>query len=511
MIRKLFSNLKIQHGLTMAIFIAFAMTSLAPSVFAQAVRHTSDFNHMKTGFPLTGVHVSVECETCHVGGIFKGTPTACDGCHSPGRRVVAPFKSINHIVTNAACDTCHTNAVSFLGARFNHIGVQPKACITCHNGSMGPGKPSGHVATVSSCDTCHRSSAWIPAGFDHPSANPPVMGRCNQCHDGIQAVGKHSQHLVTTASCDSSGCHTNTNYVTFAGLQFNHAGVMPGACGTCHSGQTAGAPTQTPGHIPYTGNGCDNCHMTPPAATSFAPATMNHTAVASLTCSKCHNGSYISQGALAKTNKVNHVTTTQECNVCHHSYTTFLGATYDHTGVTSGCTNCHGTGANGAKMKTPGVHIPTSNSCESCHSTSVFTSFPGAGSTMNHVVESGQACSVCHSGSYTSQGSKYGGAKAKTSVGNHIPVTTECGICHTGYTSFTSPLSSNTTQHTLGMPGIPCRTCHASGTSYLGVTGDKKAVSHKNADVGITGVDCSQSQCHRPTGSIGTSYIRWTN
>jgi hypothetical protein len=495
--------------------LVLSINLYTPVASAQVAGHSSDFNHMRTGFPLTGVHTNVECETCHVGGIFKGTPTACDGCHSAGRRVVATYKSANHIVTTAACETCHTNTVSFLGARFNHIGVQPKACATCHNGSMAPGKPGGHVVTVASCDSCHRSSAWIPAGFEHLSANPPVMGRCADCHNGITATGKYSQHLVTSLSCDSAGCHTNTGYITFAGLKYNHAGVIPGQCGTCHSGQTVGAPTQTPGHIPYTGNGCDNCHLTPPAATSFYPATMNH-AVITLGCSKCHNGAYATQGvkyggAMAK--KSGHVSTTQECNVCHHdpAYSTFVGGVMDHTGIVNNCASCHGTGTNGAKVKTPGVHIPTTNSCESCHSTGVFTSFQGVSATMNHAVETGQACSVCHGGAYTSQGSKFGGSKAKTSVGNHIPVSTECGICHTGYTSFTSPLSSNTTQHTLGMTGIPCRTCHATGTNYLGVTGTKEAVSHKNADVGITGVDCSQSQCHRPTGSIGTSYIRFTN
>lgn len=477
MIIKILSSMKIMHSLLMAVLITFTMAIFAPAVSAQAVRHTSDFNHLKTGFPLTGVHINVECETCHAGGIFKGTPTDCAGCHSAGRRVVAPFKPANHLLTNAACDTCHTSTVTFLGARFNHIGVQPKACLTCHNGNMGPGKPSGHVLTNASCDSCHRSSAWIPAGFDHLSANPPVTGRCNQCHDGVQATGKYSQHIVTPASCDT--CHT-TGYTTFAGLKFNHAGVIPGACGTCHSGQSVGAPTQPAGHIPYTGNGCDNCHTTPPATSSFYPAKMNH-AVISLSCTTCHNGAYASQGANfggAKAKIAGHVSTTAQCNVCHHdpAYSTFVGGVMDHTGIVNNCTSCHGTGTNGAKTKSV-VHIPTNNSCESCHSTSIFTSFPGAGATMNHAVEAAQACSVCHSGTYTSQGSKQGGAAMKPN--NHILTSQNCIICHNSYTSWAYPPEKM--DHITNGNISNCKTCHNSTSAYLGSMTKKTIPGHEGS------------------------------
>jgi len=508
--QKIFNNFRSIYCL-----ILLALLSFTTPALAQTVRHASDFNHMQTGFSLTGAHIKLECETCHVGGVFKGTPTTCDGCHSAGRRVVATFKSIKHVPTNAPCDSCHTNTTSFSGIRFNHIGVHPKSCTNCHNGMMAPGKSSGHLLTTAQCDSCHRNSAWIPAGFDHLSANPSVIGRCSQCHNNVTAQGKYPQHSATSAECDT--CHTNTNYISFAGLKFNHVGVVPGACGTCHTGQSAGAPVQPPSHIPYTGSGCDNCHATPPAATSFSSPlpTINHGAVAGFTCSKCHNGSYINQigslglGVQGKSSKPNHVSTTAECNVCHHSYTSFAGATIDHSllnpPATNRCKDCHdGVGATGVVKSA--AHVPTSNQCDICHSG--YTSFPGAGATMNHAVESAQACTTCHSGSYTTQGSKYGGAKAMTSISNHIPVTnTDCKLCHTGYTSFTSPLASSSTIHT-GITVI-CKTCHANtSTNYLGVTGKKMSVTHESS----SGVDCATgSGCHAPGGSRGTAYIRWTN
>lgn len=470
---------------------------------------------MQTGFLLTGAHISLECETCHVGGVFKGTPSACEGCHSPGRRVIATAKSSTHVMTTAPCDTCHTNTSTFLGVRYNHIGVLPRSCSNCHNGITSPGKPSGHLLTTAQCDSCHRNSSWIPAGFDHLSANPVVTNRCADCHNNATALGKPAQHLSTSAQCDSSGCHTNTNYVTFAGLKFDHAKAVPGQCGTCHSGQSAGAPVQPPTHIPYSGLGCDNCHVTPPAATAFnAPMpTMNHAVVAgTMACSKCHNGTYRNQGttgALSKADKTGHVSTTYECNSCHYNgYVSFAGGIMDHNSITppvaNRCIDCHGSGANGAKQKSA-AHFPTSNQCDACHTG--YVSFPGAGATMQHAVESGQACTVCHSGTYTSQGSKLGGAKAMTSISNHIPVTSnDCKLCHTGFNSFTSPLASSPAIHTSVSP--VCKTCHANTSpNYLGVTGKKMSVTHDKS----TAVDCAEGGCHAPGGSRGTAYIRWTN
>lgn len=480
--------LKIVNAICLSLLFLFSPSIFSPAIAAEPAHKSSDFNHMKTGFPLTGVHASVACETCHVGGVFKGTDTACEGCHSPGRRVTAPFKPVNHMLTIAACNTCHTNAISFLGARFNHIGVQPGACVSCHNGNTAPAKPSGHVVTTSSCDTCHRSSAWIPAGFDHLSASPAVTSRCNQCHDGVQALGKYPQHVPTPSpSCDSAGCHTNTRYITFAGLGYDHVNAVPGNCGTCHTGQTVGAKTQTPGHIPYTGNGCDNCHTKPAAVGtgSFYPARMNHPVVMALglSCTTCHSGAYVSQGANyggAKTKTAGHVTTTAQCNVCHHdpAYASFVGGVMDHTGIINNCTSCHGVGTNGAKMKTPGVHIPTTNSCESCHTTSVFTQFNGTGATMNHAVETGQACTICHTGGYTSQGAKQGGAAIKPAL--HVTTSLNCLSCHTSYTSWSYPVGEKM-DHTSNGNTTNCKLCHNTTSTFLGDMTKKTIPGHEGS------------------------------
>lgn len=327
MIHKLPSRLQVFHSLIAPVVIGFALMIFASAAAAQAVRHSSDFNHMRTGFPLTGVHINVECETCHTGGIFKGTPTDCAGCHTAGRRVVAPGKHATHIITNAPCESCHTNTVTFQGARYDHVGVQPNACGTCHNGGMVAGKPGGHLSTNASCDTCHRTSAWIPAGYNHIGVAP---GSCETCHNGSTAPGKGPSHVVTTYACDS--CHRTSAWVP---AHYNHIGVTPGTCATCHNGTTAaGKPSD---HVATTSS-CDSCHMT----TAWLPAGYNHIGVVANTCANCH-------GVTATGKPANHIPTAitdpLHCDTCHLSTTSWSSEKMNHNNALTGCKVCHNTGS----------------------------------------------------------------------------------------------------------------------------------------------------------------------
>jgi hypothetical protein len=119
-------------------------------------------------------------------------------------------------------------------------------------------------------------------------------------------------------------------------------------------------------------------------------------------------------------------------------------------------------------------------------------------------------CANCHNGQV------FAGVTPKSKPSNHIPYAANltggasmaCEFCHkpTVFTAFTA-LVSSTTMHngTQGNGSGWCKTCHASGTSYLGVTGDKKSVTHQSS----TATDCSQSSCHRPLGSKGSTYTNW--
>ena len=70
-------------------------------------------------------------------------------------------------------------------ARFNHQGVLPGQCNTCHNGQLAKGLPTKHVMTRLSCDSCHRTVAWVPVTYTHlaPGYQPQVdKPTCVSCH-----------------------------------------------------------------------------------------------------------------------------------------------------------------------------------------------------------------------------------------------------------------------------------------------------------------------------------------
>ena len=137
------------------------------------------FNHNTTAFPLTGKHTTTACASCHINGVYKGTPTLCYSCHTP------EYKSTtnpNHVAAGfpTTCETCH-NTTQWPGATFNHTwfpitsGNHKVACATCHTNSSN--------YTVFSCITsgCHSQTTTDNhhrqvRGYVYNSIN------CYSCH-----------------------------------------------------------------------------------------------------------------------------------------------------------------------------------------------------------------------------------------------------------------------------------------------------------------------------------------
>ena len=124
-----------------------------------------EFNHLSTGFALDGAHEKTECQSCHIRGVFKGTPKNCSGCHDTSSVIATSKKSTDHIQTSGKCADCHTDN-NWTTARMDHSAITA-SCSTCHNGTTATGKTSSHVASSNGCDNCHTSKAWTPARFDH--------------------------------------------------------------------------------------------------------------------------------------------------------------------------------------------------------------------------------------------------------------------------------------------------------------------------------------------------------
>lgn len=281
--------------------IGLAVMLLGAVLTAHAAGNS--FDHLSTGFPLTGAHAQQECQTCHLNGVFKGTPRECERCHIQGSRTADSFKPANHVPTTLPCDQCHTSTVSWLGARFRHTGVAPGTCAMCHNNNTADGKPANHMVTTAPCDTCHRTTAWIPANFNHASVTP---GTCMTCHNGTTATGKPAGHVQTTSSCDA--CHNTTAWIP---ASFNHTGVTPGTCLTCH---TADKPAA---HIPTTVS-CDACHGT----STWSTSTFNHTVAQGVIpggCTLCHESGYSGSPYNATSRPRDHTGSMGPPNSCDNS------------------------------------------------------------------------------------------------------------------------------------------------------------------------------------------------
>lgn len=422
---------KITHiGMVAMMVLGLSAAAAAAPV---GVTGSGNFNHMTTGFPLSGGHATAVCETCHVGGVFKGTPRNCDGCHAVGKRVVATPKSNSHIVTDAPCESCHFNTATFLGARFNHASAQPEQCKTCHNGRIAVGKPASHSSggkATDSCDHCHRISAFLPASWNHVGVVP---GTCTTCH-GVNAIGKPSSHnTVAKATYQCDQCHS---FIGWLPAKYKHN--TSGACANCHNGSIAIGKTST--HTGAKGTlACDDCHK----ISGWLPAAYTHRAVAPGTCATCHNGS----SATGKTTSHNGLMGTLACDSCHRT-TSWLPASYNHQGA-GACSTCH----NGTSAVGKGAgHTATTAECNQCHTST--TTWLGAlgGMPSNHIpFNAGTTCSSCH----------VNGAVVTGAI-LHAHVSATCKTCHNSSPVYLGNMTRKTIgNHEGSNTGQDCTSCHA--------------------------------------------------
>jgi hypothetical protein len=463
--------------------VGVLLALLLASLTANAA--SSSFDHYTTGFDLVGLHRSVACESCHVGGIFKGTPKDCFSCHAAGSRLGATAKPTNHILSSNDCQTCHTPYGWKPVTKFNHINVLG-TCSSCHNGVQSVGKGANHIPTTAECSTCHLVSLpWSAAHYDHSG----ITDNCARCHDNVHAPGKPRTHVPTMEACEV--CHAPTNFVTFAGTEMNHVGITNN-CQSCHETgmQWYGVMmvdrpnmAEDPYHPTATSPGgadCANCHagfMVGDFAKLVKPA--NHIPTAPVPCINCHVLTDMSIMAPLSVIHRNAQSTTTNCQQCHGSN----AATFSLPAI------------NFQIVGIPSNHLPTTLSCEVCHvgAGSSLASLPvpdGAkftNSLMNHAGST--SCNSCHGPNVTTfvgvdriivlpPTSPAGAPSA------HIPVSTDCASCHSAATP-KAPMAPNATSSVPGSlfltpapttnqihGGVTsgCQTCHEGGYAWMSMS-----------------------------------------
>lgn len=508
------------------------------------------FDHSKfTNFALTGVHTTLQCTQCHIGGQFKGTPATCVGCHLPAFQGT---DNPSHVKLNLpqTCQNCHTTA-AWMPAFFDHAlvgfaltgahaplqcsqchtnnnyNLTNTECVSCHLKNFQDTSNPNHAQSgfPQTCATCHNTTTWLTVTFNHSNTGFPLTG----AHVPLQC----------------SLCHINNNY-----------NLKTADCVNCHLPQYQGAtdPNHVTQSFPQT---CQNCHST----VNWLNATFNHSSTGfaltgahvPLACSQCHiNGNYnLTSGACVNchlkeyqaTTDPNHVASgfPQTCESCH-STTSWAGAIFNHastgfalTGahVPLQCVQCHVN--NNYTLKTAACvdcHLKQYNSttnpnhaaagfpqqCELCHGTTVWTD-----STFNHNntpfpltgAHTTLACASCHvNNNYTTLPTDcYGCHKSQyqsTTNPNHMAAgfPTTCQTCHTTQTWLGAVF--NHTYFPTPHHGIStCTDCHTNANDYKVFT-CTGCHSHPKAETdshhqGVSGYVYNSTNCLacHPTGSGG--------
>ncbi len=323
------------------VFLAFGATVLLAAPAAAQFEVPGRQFHDKTTFRLDGRHAAVACESCHLKGVYKGTPNQCVDCHWV-RRQDDRFR----LQLGSQCEQCHTTT-AWTAVRFDHgattgmalngahrqlscqschkndnLRSADSACMSCHQKDYQATRSPNHVASgfPTTCEACHRASdtSFNEGRFDHqasfPLVGPHASLTCATCHANSvfkgtprDCVGCHRTdydrtttpaHAAAGFSTTCETCHRPTDS-SFRGAVFNHATVFQlvgthaqQVCATCHVNNVfKGTPrdcvgchrtdydrTTSPAHAAAGfSTNCETCHK--PTDSSFGGAGFNHASV----------------------------------------------------------------------------------------------------------------------------------------------------------------------------------------------------------------------------------------
>lgn len=197
------------------------------------------FNHNQTDYPLTGMHVNVDCKSCHKGNTYttpintsqcknchtdyhkgdfikKGNSPDCKECHVLEKAFTFTNYGIaehqktsfnlegSHIAT--PCAACHKSEEKW---KFKSLGTQ---CVDCHK-DIHKGIISEKYYPKSDCKQCHNSDVWNSVLFEHDKT-------------GWKLEGKHAE-----ATCKD--CHSRKENGTYF-LTSQRFSSVKGKCTVCH-------------------------------------------------------------------------------------------------------------------------------------------------------------------------------------------------------------------------------------------------------------------------------------
>ena len=423
----------------------------------------TDFDHNRTDFPLTGAHVSVDCESCHSEG-YTNTATDCYSCHRTDYEMADDHLADNYPLE---CEICH-NTSDWDDADFDHnltnfpltgahapldcqschqegYANTPTDCYSCHRTDYELVDDPDHVALMypTDCEVCHTVEDWDDTSFDHNTTDFPLTGAhlpldcqqchsegytntptdCYSCHRTDYELVDDPDHVANNYPFECEVCHNTSDWDD---TNFDHNNTdfpltgahIPLDCQLCHADGYTNTPTDCyschrtdyemaddPDHVannyPFE---CEVCHTT----SDWDDANFDHNttnfpltgAHVALDCQLCHANGYTN--------------TPTACVACHQSdYDNSVNPDHVAAGFNTACEVCHGTDVwdnstwnhDNTGYPLQGAHIVVE--CQVCHA----SGYSGTPST----------CFACHQSDYNN-----------TTDPDHIAAgfPTECEVCH---------------------------------------------------------------------------------
>ncbi len=127
------------------------------------------FDHDLSQFPLTGMHISLACESCHLDQQYKNTQKQCYACHKED--------DIHQQVFGEQCEVCH-NPNDWNLWTFNHNlqtdfklenSHKDLKCDSCHRQKI-----NHNHNTIRTCYSCHKQDDQHDGAYGH---------HCSACHN----------------------------------------------------------------------------------------------------------------------------------------------------------------------------------------------------------------------------------------------------------------------------------------------------------------------------------------
>ncbi len=391
--------------------------------------HQLKFDHQKDSrFPLTGKHLKVGCEKCHLADAakvvrYKPLATDCASCHRDihlGQlaekkttrcekcHVTEDFKKVSF--THAPpfttfllegkhqkleCQKCHPPVQVAPGEMSKRYKPLPRNCAGCHadahKGAFAGLEPSasGELVKVAAnkgktrCEACHSSESWLEAKFDHSRTGFDLKGQharamCQQCHTtGFekatprQCAGCHLDVHQGQLGKRCEGCHDESNWRTKFSADAHRTGNFPLSgrhalipCQQCHLDERDRTFSRAT-------QDCAGCHQQDYQRTALT--SMNHQAAGfSTDCRSCHQPFGFSPARFPQHDDCFQISGGPHgairCLDCHSTMPSLTTGATCQTG-TAACTRCHTHSCDrtdGRHKSVPGYQCKD-RKCYECH------------------------------------------------------------------------------------------------------------------------------------------------